>query len=184
MIQNTYTVVGRRSSLPHFQTYVLRSNNNAVKIRPSRVRNSNYWRLCVGANYQWSMEASAEWCKADPEMCKVIKNNVPLRDLFHMKEDYESHEIQADTLVIGGDANEADIVLDVDTISGVHAKLRVAGPERERLYLTDLDSANGTSVDGKDLAKKTEVELVPGAVVSLAGGDIQLTVMRNILVHA
>lgn len=50
--------------------------------------------------------------------------------------------------IIGKLGNASDAVIDLPTVSRVHAKIR---KREEEYYLTDLNSRNGTSVNGQML---------------------------------
>jgi pSer/pThr/pTyr-binding forkhead associated (FHA) protein len=66
-----------------------------------------------------------------------------------------------------GRADYCDLVIPDDSVSSQHAKLT----RREGVWvLTDLDSTNGTLVDGERI--HGEVPIAPGAFVRL--GDVQL----------
>ena len=56
--------------------------------------------------------------------------------------------LQEELVVIGKMENAADVVVDIPTVSRIHAKIRKRDGE---YYLTDLNSRNGTSVNGKML---------------------------------
>lgn len=56
--------------------------------------------------------------------------------------------LQEELVVIGKMENAADVVVDIPTVSRIHAKIRRRDGE---YYLTDLNSRNGTSVNGKML---------------------------------
>ena len=56
--------------------------------------------------------------------------------------------LQEELTVIGKMQNAADAVIDLPTVSRVHAKIR---KRDEEYYLTDLNSRNGTSVNGRML---------------------------------
>ena len=56
--------------------------------------------------------------------------------------------LQNELTVIGKMENAADAVIDLPTVSRIHAKIRKREGE---YYLTDLNSRNGTSVNGKIL---------------------------------
>jgi pSer/pThr/pTyr-binding forkhead associated (FHA) protein len=48
------------------------------------------------------------------------------------------------------------------TVSGAHAKIEA---KDDKVYITDLDSTNGTYIDSKKISSNTPVELKPGSVV-------------------
>ncbi len=61
--------------------------------------------------------------------------------------------LQKDLMVVGKMENAADAVIDLPTVSRIHAKIRKRDGE---YYLTDLNSRNGTSVNGKMLLVEEE----------------------------
>lgn len=61
--------------------------------------------------------------------------------------------LQKDLTVVGKMENAADAVIDLPTVSRIHAKIRKRDGE---YYLTDLNSRNGTSVNGKMLLSEEE----------------------------
>jgi transcriptional regulator with GAF, ATPase, and Fis domain len=83
------------------------------------------------------------------------------------------HESSADVVRIGRAAGN-DVVVPDEHVSGEHARIVLAG---ERYVLRDLRSTNGTAVvrggDRLPLAESAarEVELEPGDVIELGGGD-------------
>jgi hypothetical protein len=73
-------------------------------------------------------------------------------------------EIGANRMTVGR-SNEADLVLPYDNVSRKHALIwRSEG----RAWISDLGSANGTTVDGS-VVREQPVPLSHGSVVSLAG---------------
>eukprot|EP00246_Nothoceros_aenigmaticus_P005357 TRINITY_DN17351_c0_g1_i1.p1 TRINITY_DN17351_c0_g1~~TRINITY_DN17351_c0_g1_i1.p1 ORF type:complete len:220 (+),score=32.96 TRINITY_DN17351_c0_g1_i1:139-798(+) len=81
--------------------------------------------------------------------------------------------LEADVATVGRIPEKVDIAIPVATVSGVHARLEKKG---DALYVTDLDSTNGTFVDGK--------KIKPGAVTitppnsSIVFGDEHLAAYR------
>jgi hypothetical protein len=65
-----------------------------------------------------------------------------------------------------GASGEADVVLDMSRISGRHAKFELFS--NGAVWVTDLDSRNGTFVDGRRLAPNERVRLPPGALIGLS----------------
>lgn len=63
----------------------------------------------------------------------------------------------------------ADIVLNIPTVSGRHALLRV---EDDKISITDLNSTNGTVVDGRELTPMDDAQLTVGSEVIF--GDMYL----------
>lgn len=79
------------------------------------------------------------------------------------------------TLSLGreDDGDTSDVFRDVKSVSRRHASLRFDG---ERLFVTDVGSANGTYVGVQQLPVNTEYELRPGQALRLASNvhiDIQ-----------
>lgn len=75
-----------------------------------------------------------------------------------------------ETVIIGRRAGEATLVIDYDkSVSGRHCQVR----ERDgRVFVEDLQSANGTMVDGMRILSETEI--VSGSVLTL--GRVELKV--------
>lgn len=61
-----------------------------------------------------------------------------------------------------GRMEPADIVLEIPTISSRHCLLRV---EEEEFIVTDLESTNGTVVDGEQLKAMNSTKVEPGSVI-------------------
>lgn len=66
---------------------------------------------------------------------------------------------------IGRLKDMADIILPSNTVSRLHARLR---REENRCYLRDLNSRNGTWVNGQELQGEQEVEIAPGDEIRFA----------------
>lgn len=64
--------------------------------------------------------------------------------------------LDRDLMVIGKMENAADAVISIPTVSRIHAKIRKADDE---YYLSDLNSRNGTSVNGRLLKTGEEYQL-------------------------
>ena len=64
--------------------------------------------------------------------------------------------LDRDLMVIGKMENAADAVISLPTVSRIHAKIRKADDE---YYLSDLNSRNGTSVNGRLLKTGEEYQL-------------------------
>lgn len=77
-------------------------------------------------------------------------------------------EIRHNRAVIGR-SMECDVVLNEAEVSRRHAVIYRQDGE---VYLVDLDSANGTSVDGKEVTRNA-VRVQPGSLVNLAGIDLR-----------
>lgn len=79
---------------------------------------------------------------------------------------------QRESVVIGRDANQCDVVLLHATVSRRHARVGVAGDNK--LQIEDLGSTNGTVIDGVAIEPGVAQPLESGA--SLRIGDIELVV--------
>jgi len=80
----------------------------------------------------------------------------------------------ADGLIIGRSPEQADLVIADQSVSRKHARLRLKSND---LAIEDLDSANGTVVDGRVIKAGRPVPLDPGAEVEL--GAVRLTLTRG-----
>jgi Protein of unknown function (DUF3662)/FHA domain len=82
----------------------------------------------------------------------------------HLTGSGSSLEIRANRVIVGR-SNEADLVVPFDNVSRKHALVWRADGQA---WVQDLESANGTSVDGVAVGEKP-VPLSHGSVLSLAG---------------
>lgn len=80
----------------------------------------------------------------------------------------------ADGLIIGRSAEQADLVIADQSVSRTHARLRLKGSD---LAIEDLESANGTVVDGRVIKAGRPVPLDPGAEVDF--GAVRLTLTKG-----
>jgi two-component system response regulator AtoC len=81
------------------------------------------------------------------------------------------HVLAVGRLVLGR-SDACDIVIEHETVSRQHAALEV---DKDGIFVEDLGSANGTSIGGVPIAKKTA--LAPGAMFAL--GDV-VAVVRSV----
>jgi len=80
---------------------------------------------------------------------------------------YQGRHIPLDTpLITIGRHTDNDIILESKSVSRYHAHIK---PRQSRYYLTDLASANGTTVNGQGI---TECVLHDGDIVSFGGVDM------------
>lgn len=77
--------------------------------------------------------------------------------------------------VVVGRADECDLQVDVEHVSGSHCEFAV--DESGRCSVRDLGSLNGTWVNGRQLLPNVSREIAPGDVVDLRGGKA-FTVMQ------
>lgn len=75
-----------------------------------------------------------------------------------------------DGLLVGRNPAQVHVVVPDETVSRVHARLRLAG---DRVTITDAGSTGGTQVEGRALAKDEPAELAEGSRVIL--GSVALT---------
>ncbi len=68
-----------------------------------------------------------------------------------------------------GRSAEADILIEHETASRKHAKIIVEG---NRVFIADLDSRNGTFLNGKPVKEKTEIK--PGDAIALGEAPLSL----------
>jgi hypothetical protein len=80
----------------------------------------------------------------------------------------------ADGLVIGRSPEQADLVISDQSVSRKHALLRLKSGD---LAIEDLDSANGTVIDGRVIKAGRPVPLDPGAEIEL--GAVRLTLTKG-----
>jgi len=72
------------------------------------------------------------------------------------------------TPVTIGRANDNDLAIDADEFASVHAKIE---PRRDGIWLRDLDSTNGTFVNGVKLTRPRK--LSPGDVIRVGETDLR-----------
>ncbi len=82
-------------------------------------------------------------------------------------------ELQRDWAMIGKNADMADVVIDWPTISRIHAKLCKV---EQDFYLTDLNSMNGTWVNGTAIAGQGGCKVEAGDVIRFADAEYVLEV--------
>jgi hypothetical protein len=80
----------------------------------------------------------------------------------------------ADGVVLGRSPEQADLVIADQSVSRKHARLRLKSGD---LAIEDLDSANGTVVDGRVIKAGRPVPLDPGTEVEL--GAVRLTLTKG-----
>uniref|UniRef100_A0A453HQ58 FHA domain-containing protein n=1 Tax=Aegilops tauschii subsp. strangulata TaxID=200361 RepID=A0A453HQ58_AEGTS len=82
-------------------------------------------------------------------------------------------EIASVPMTVGRVPENADVVIPVATVSGVHARLE---KKDGNLVVTDMDSTNGTYVNERKLVPGFPVAVQPGSL--LIFGDIHLAMFR------
>lgn len=189
----------RKNSLQSLQ----RSQN---QVGQSSARTS----LSISADYIWSLVLDKTKCDIDlpVEACNDIGDTFCLTEAIRDQE--KGRHVQRHALlsgvtnyncgddgvlvpercidmVVAGANPEADLCIccrqTVSPISGVHAVFELSGPEKEHLYIVDLDSDNGTYIDDVLIAPMTKIELHPGQKLSIAM-TAEFEVQRNISAHA
>lgn len=99
--------------------------------------------------------------------------------LYEENGDYEPHLVlvstnprQKDSIILENDcyiigklSSQSDIVLEHSSVSRVHAKIQRYGKD---YYLCDMNSTNGTFLNGQRLAIKEPVKIQPGDEIAFA----------------
>lgn len=80
-------------------------------------------------------------------------------------EEYVNILLYKEETRIGKEERQADICIAKDVISRIHARIQ---KEEGEYYVTDLDSTNGTYVNGRRIASTEKVRLQQGDRVSFA----------------
>eukprot|EP00252_Welwitschia_mirabilis_P013484 TRINITY_DN2964_c0_g1_i2.p1 TRINITY_DN2964_c0_g1~~TRINITY_DN2964_c0_g1_i2.p1 ORF type:complete len:207 (+),score=43.09 TRINITY_DN2964_c0_g1_i2:223-843(+) len=80
-----------------------------------------------------------------------------------------SFEVLLDVAIVGRLPDKADIVIPVATVSGAHARLE---KKEGDLFVTDMNSTNGTYVDDMKLPSGTPTAVSHGSCVTF--GDVHL----------
>ncbi len=119
-------------------------------------------------------EEQAEAPAAEPigETCCLTENEDPAALRLIHQPDRASQEAYPDIcpsespLYIGKKKGEADIILPVATVSRMHACIRMRG---NVCYVQDMNSKNGTFVNGRRLLGQEEAEIHRDDVITFAG---------------
>ena len=78
--------------------------------------------------------------------------------------------------IVVGRAHTCDVVIDATVVSREHCRI---GTDANGLYIIDMNSANGTYVNGQRLSPGTRISLPPGSRVTAgANTEIDLNVVR------
>lgn len=94
-------------------------------------------------------------------------------DVYWANGDFRSYLLEDDNVSIGRSAGST-IVLDTDTISRYHTRLR---HEDGQIFISDMDSANGTFLDGIQLEKDVEKEIFGGEEIQI--GQLRIIFFKN-----
>ncbi|MCC8104846.1 MAG: FHA domain-containing protein [Clostridiales bacterium] len=81
------------------------------------------------------------------------------------KEEYPEILPELNPIYIGKIRGEADVILNVSTVSRMHARIQV---RQGQCYLKDINSKNGTFVNGRRLEPQEECEIQEGDTVAFA----------------
>ncbi|MDJ0948314.1 MAG: FHA domain-containing protein [Alphaproteobacteria bacterium] len=88
--------------------------------------------------------------------------------------EFSSDDVAArDGLIIGRSSQQSDLVLDDTSVSRRHARLFTG---HGLLQIEDLESANGTSVDGRVLGVEEIAELGEGAELIFGETKLRLSI--------
>ncbi|KAI5064622.1 hypothetical protein GOP47_0021292 [Adiantum capillus-veneris] len=82
-------------------------------------------------------------------------------------------ELAADAATVGRVPEKADIVIPIATVSGLHARLERKGAT---LFVTDLDSTNGTYINDRQIRPGAVTPVPPGSRVTF--GDDHLAAFK------
>lgn len=138
-------------------------------------------RLMTSASVLWKLEVNQEWCDVAAETCS---KTFPL-DLSAMINSQRPGPNKTWSIKVGRPREHnpeegIDLELDIETVSGKHAEFEEDGNHGD-LYVTDLESTNGTFVNGERIT--TKVKLSPGDTISF-GENIVFNVTRDVSAHA
>lgn len=96
--------------------------------------------------------------------CSHLDEAVPLPGAF---------EVAAEAATVGRVPERADIVIPIATVSGLHARLERKGGT---LFVTDLDSTNGTYINDRQIRPGAVTPVPPGSRVTF--GDDHLAAFK------
>lgn len=97
----------------------------------------------------------------DDNLTVVLNKNTEKREYclcWDEKGIMKTYELNKNICIIGSSADRADCVINAEGISRSHARI---SKEDGRLYIKDLNSTNGTTVNGKELACFEICEIKP-----------------------
>lgn len=102
---------------------------------------------------------------SNPTVClRNISSNPRGMLLYDGIDDYENISISGDIVRVGKN-HEVDVIINKETISGFHAKIE---REKDTYYIEDLNSTNGTAINGEPLNYKEKRILKINDVVEFA----------------
>ena len=112
------------------------------------------------------------WESGEPEdtcgetRCLTEAEYEPVLRLVSMvRSQYPDIELTKEKVIIGKKREQADICLKQDCVSRIHARLERQG---DGYYLTDLNSMNGTFVNGERLRPNEKRQIYAGDKISFA----------------
>jgi len=123
-------------------------------------------RSCVRVSALQQSAKSAKWV-LDPcgdGSTSHLDAPVPLPSGF---------ELTSDSVIVGRVKDRVDVVIPIATVSGVHARLE---KKNGQLFITDLDSTNGTFINDKRLRPGAVTSVPVGSYITF--GDEHLAVFR------
>lgn len=82
-------------------------------------------------------------------------------------------ELASESVIVGRVKDRVDVVIPIATVSGVHARLE---KRNGQLFITDLDSTNGTFINEKRIRPGAVTSVPPGSYITF--GDEHLAVFR------
>lgn len=95
-------------------------------------------------------------------------------ELFENNASLGSYVTEGEDKVIIGSSSRADLVVPNESVSQIHAMLRIL--ENKDIVLYDLGSEKGTYVSG---AKIVEHKLIPGAIFEIGGHKVKVNLLDN-----
>ncbi|XP_059069079.1 uncharacterized protein LOC131077114 isoform X2 [Cryptomeria japonica] len=162
---------------PHFQTSLLCANKSSVTFTSTFSRNSlvQFSHL----NYKTVRRIKSQHSIVRLQAIQASEAAGPLSpsekwEFQFVGDGNTSHigqaaslpstfELASDTATIGRLPEKADIVIPVATVSAVHARLE---KKEGMLFVTDLNSTNGTYVDEKKLSPGVATPLSPQSCIT------------------
>src|SRR5947209_4061017 len=85
-------------------------------------------------------------------------------------------ELTGDSIVVGRIARRSDLVVTDPAVSGAHVRI---GVDNGALWIEDLNSSNGTAIEGRPLEPAQRYPLEVDHQVMIGGGSSLLTVTRT-----
>ena len=105
--------------------------------------------------------------RSNPTVCLMPEDEgIQNRFIYQGPDRSRDFHCMNGTMILGSDLSESDIYIPVPMVSRVHARVEI---DARRTILEDLNSTNGTHVNGELLQFHERRVLQKGDIISIAG---------------